>query len=506
MTGTRARMRIARSHPRTATMGSGVVVGGRYRIVRVIGEGGMGIVFEAEHTGLGRRVALKALREGFVTRPEVVLRFHREARAAAAIEHDNIIEVLDVGLHGGVPFMVMEMLDGEVLEERLRREGKLPVEQAVRILTQVLSAAGAAHKAGIVHRDLKPGNVFLTQRAGVIDFVKLLDFGIAKVPSTDEPDAVGRAQSITVAGTILGTPDYMAPEQALAACDLDSRTDLYAAGVMLYEMTTGTVPFAAVSDAEVLLEIAYRKRPLPSPSMLVPGLPHELDYVVLRAMSLDRQHRFQTADEFARALAPFAPAPECLTPVAAGGADRTLSFGREQLPRDSDHSSLAPVTAAVSPASVVPPQLEAGHEKPGTRSQISSSRNVRGAVATALAVALACMVLMTVPARERSRIAARSLSVPAHFVARVDPVVRADRGGTRNMAAGAFRHDATGSDASACAAGKCRSSAVAPAGGTDVRTAGEAGQDPKPQSAPGIGTVRRRVQRILPPLQLVREF
>ncbi len=338
-------------------IGPGVVVCDRYRVVRVLGEGGMGVVFEAEHTGVGRKVALKALRADFAKTPDVVARFQREARAAAAIGHDNIIDVIDFGTFEGAPFMVMEMLKGEALDERIARKGKLPLENAAYILQQVLSALGAAHEAGIIHRDLKPENVFLTQKAGIPDFVKLLDFGIAKL-RVDETGADGKVRAMTQAGTVLGTPHYMAPEQALAERDLDSRIDLYSAGVMLYEMTTGTVPFDSESDAEILMEIAYRLHPLVPPSGRDPTLPPELDAIVLRALSKNRDDRYQDAAAFAAALSPFVATPAPMADTTAKSVRISVSFDGE--PRAIEPR--APSSATLidgSPPSLAPPPIDA---------------------------------------------------------------------------------------------------------------------------------------------------
>jgi serine/threonine-protein kinase len=286
----------------------GVVVADRYRIVRTLGEGGMGTVFEGEHTGVGRKVAVKVLHAEVAKTPAVLERFQLEARSAAAIGHDNIIDVLDFGIHDESPFMVMEFLRGVSLSERLNLVGHLSHGHAAYIMSQVLSALAAAHEAGIVHRDLKPDNVFLVQKAGFPDFVKLLDFGIAKL-RTDDSGVDAKAKAMTQTGAVLGTPHYMAPEQALAKRDLDQRVDVYAAGAMLYEMLTGMVAFDAPSEAELLMEIAYRMRDLVSPSAIVPTVPKALDEIVFKAMAKDREQRYPDANAFAAALAPFVEAP-----------------------------------------------------------------------------------------------------------------------------------------------------------------------------------------------------
>ena len=311
----------------------GVVVSDRYRILRAIGEGGMGTVFEAEHTGVGRKVAVKVLHADVAGTHAILERFQLEARSAAAIGHDNIIDVLDFGIHDQSPFMVMEFLKGESLSERLTRIGHLEVGHATYILNQVLSALDAAHAVGIVHRDLKPDNVFLVQKAGFPDFVKLLDFGIAKLKSDDDG---GASKSMTQTGAVLGTPHYMAPEQALAKRDLDRRVDVYAAGAMLYEMLTGVVPFDAPSEAELLMEIAYRMHPIVAPSAIVATVPAAMDAIVTKAMEKERAARFQTATEFAEAIAPFVQSP-----TAAAIADGTSRLKVVLRPTDATSSGNA---------------------------------------------------------------------------------------------------------------------------------------------------------------------
>jgi serine/threonine-protein kinase len=213
----------------------------KYVIVRHIKTGGMGAVYEVEHTGLGKKLAAKLLLPDLSRRPELLERFRREARAASATGHENIVEVTDLGAtKGGVPFLVMELLQGRTLGAELKN-GRLPPERAVHITRQMLSALKAAHNRGIVHRDLKPENIFLIQRASDPDFVKVLDFGIAKL-LTEE---VG--EELTRAGQVVGTPTYMAPEQARGA-EIDARADLYAVGAILYRMVTGNRPFTAPSS------------------------------------------------------------------------------------------------------------------------------------------------------------------------------------------------------------------------------------------------------------------
>jgi serine/threonine-protein kinase len=310
---------------------AGTIICDRYKILRRIGEGGMGAVYEAEHTGVGRRVAVKVLLPEFAKNQEVVARFEREARAAAEIGHDNIIDVLDVGNHEGQPFMVMEFLKGESLAARIERQGKLTPESAAYVMGQVLSALGSAHAVGIIHRDLKPDNVFLTTKAGMRDFVKLLDFGISKFKDDGKgPATSGKTQT----GALMGTPVYMSPEQATAKRDIDHRADLYSAGVMLYEMVTGQVPFDAESAAELLMAIVYRPNGVKSTRDHNPEIPPEFDAVVMKAMAKERDDRYQDASEFVAAITPWMGSP----PLAAD------STGAYAIPKPASTVTLTPTS------------------------------------------------------------------------------------------------------------------------------------------------------------------
>jgi serine/threonine protein kinase len=265
----------------------------KYVIVRHIKTGGMGAVYEVEHTGLGKKLAAKLLLPDLSRRPELLERFRREARAASATGHENIVEVTDLGeTKGGVPFLVMELLQGRTLGAELKN-GRLPPERAVHITRQMLSALKAAHTRGIVHRDLKPENIFLIQRANDPDFVKVLDFGIAKL-LTEE---VG--EELTRAGQVVGTPTYMAPEQARGA-EIDARADLYAVGAILYRMVTGNRPFTAPNFNSLLFAIAQGNAT--PPRQVVPEVSASLESAIQRAMQIDPRARFQSADDFDEAL------------------------------------------------------------------------------------------------------------------------------------------------------------------------------------------------------------
>jgi eukaryotic-like serine/threonine-protein kinase len=276
----------------------GHLLGGKYRIVRRIGVGGMGSVYEARHAGLGTPVAIKVLLPQLARVPTVADRFRREAQVSATLRSPHVIQVTDVDqLADGRPYLVMELLEGEALQEHLANAKSLSREEAIDIGLQILLGLECAHAVGVVHRDLKPGNVFLDQRGGG-RVVKLLDFGVAKVRATPE------FQALTRPGMVMGTPEYMAPEQAFSADQADARSDLYSVGVMLYEMLSGALPAeGSLPIAVAHLVMTNQVRPL---GELCRGLPQGLINLVHRAMQPDRGARFETALEMRRALTAFA--------------------------------------------------------------------------------------------------------------------------------------------------------------------------------------------------------
>jgi len=319
----------------------GLLVQGRYRIIRKLGEGGMGSVFEGKHELIGRRVAIKTLHAHFAQNPELVERFHREANAATLVGNEHIIEVTDFGVFDdGSPYIVMEYLEGVELGALLEREGSLPIARLVHIITQICDALSAAHARGLVHRDMKPENVFLIRRGQDPDFVKVLDFGISKM-RTQGDDFKG---GLTRTGMALGTPYYMPPEQAQGVRDIDQRADVYAVGVIMYRALGGRLPFDAETYPALIIKIMTETPP--PLRQLRADVPEALDRHVLKAMARDRQERFQGVEDLALALQPFAALN--LTPHMLASLRPTPQSGTGT-PYTSDLPSRPPTTTPSIP-------------------------------------------------------------------------------------------------------------------------------------------------------------
>jgi serine/threonine protein kinase len=284
----------------------GTLVGGKYRLLRAVGHGGMGTVFKAENVAIGKTVALKLLHRNLTDDSVVIQRFQREARITVSIGHPNIVEVLDMGQEPtGAPFIVMEYVRGRNLKKVLRDEGPISVERACRIVGQMLEALSATHKNGVVHRDLKPENVLVTPRHNEPDFVKVFDFGISTfIESATERE---RRVDLTPTGFTMATPFYASPEQIRGAKGRDLRVDIYAVGVILFELLTAHRPFEGANLPDLCDRIltgeltplrAFRK-----------DVPEALEAVVRRALSLYPVDRYQTASDFLQALLPFGGKP-----------------------------------------------------------------------------------------------------------------------------------------------------------------------------------------------------
>src|SRR5258706_876262 len=287
---------------------------GPYEIVGPLGAGGMGEVYRAKDTRLGRDVAVKILPAHLSEKVEVRERFEREARAISSLNHPHICTLYDIGREGNADYFVMELLDGETLAARLER-GPLKLEEALKIGAQIAEALAAAHKSGIVHRDLKPGNVALTKSGA-----KVRDFGVAKLRDEAIVDNVTRTTPLTSQGTMLGTVQYMAPEQ-LEGKPVDHRADLFASGALVYEMLTGKRAFEGVSQASVIASI-LKDDPRPV-SQLIPTTPASLDRVVTSCLAKDPEERWQSAGDLARELRWIAGGTGAVAAAAATGPVET---------------------------------------------------------------------------------------------------------------------------------------------------------------------------------------
>jgi eukaryotic-like serine/threonine-protein kinase len=326
-------------------MSQGNLVAGRYRLDRHLGEGGMGSVWAATHVVTRRSVAMKFLKPALQDKPEVRQRFLREAQAASALRHPNVVEVLDVfDLEDRSPVMVMELLDGETLGQKLLRDERLSAEETAALMLPVVAAVGSAHAAGIVHRDLKPENIFLARVSDGIE-VKVLDFGIAKL-SAEHYLNQGQSVLVTEAGSMLGTPCYMAPEQ-ISNVGVDHRADIWSLGVILYECLSGTRPIEGQNLAEVVARLLNEAiTPL---DRLAPELPHEVSALVQQMLSRDAKRRPQDLHELSKVLGHYTH----VRPPAFGEPRSRLSAADERVSAMAVRGSFSPRTPTGSRAPVV---------------------------------------------------------------------------------------------------------------------------------------------------------
>ena len=324
-------------------LAAGTLLAGRYRVGRLLGRGGMGAVYLAEHLELRKSVALKVLLPELASVPDVVHRFLQEARAAASLRHPGIVDVIDLGQDGDTAFLVMELLDGEELADRIARDPPLTFREVARIGWLVCDAVAAAHERGIVHRDLKPANVFLVRDKEGLR-IKVLDFGIAKVASTERP-------LLTQTGQVIGTPQYMSPEQLRDSASVDARTDVYAIGAILFEMLARRPPFLADSYPALVLAVCGEE--LPDLRRYRPDVPPALEAIVRAALEKTTEARTQSAVLLGAALRPFERSAE------VGALDATLAHPTDSLaPGPSSTKQPVPsTTVPEGPAPSPPPSL-----------------------------------------------------------------------------------------------------------------------------------------------------
>ena len=369
----------------------GQILDGKYRIERVIGRGGMGVVVSARHLVLDEQVAIKFLSEQGWMNGEVVARFEREARAAVKIKSEHVVRVIDVGrLASGAPFMVMEFLEGEDLSNRLTQFGKLPVQQAADFVLHACVALAGAHAAGIVHRDIKPGNLFCTPGGDGQLIVKVLDFGISKLMEAAQRDG---GLSVTKTSAVLGSPLYMSPEQIRNSKDVDARTDVWSLGVVLFELITGQVPFPGESFGEVAIKIATQA--VPPLVEFRPDVPVGLDAVIARCLEKERQNRYANIGEFALGLARYAsndgrPSIERVSRIVLSSSGRALELRDSAALSASARSAPQPpsLVGSSGPQSNALPETVSAWDGGGERRS-----NRRAVVGTTAVVVLALAII-----------------------------------------------------------------------------------------------------------------
>lgn len=366
----------------------GDVLAGKYRVERVLGEGGMGIVVSAFHIELEQLVAVKFLLPEFVSEGEAAVRFRREARAAVKIKNEHVARVLDVGtMDGDIPFMVMEYLDGHDLAEELIRRKKLPVAEAVNYVLQANEAIAEAHSVGIVHRDLKPANLFLANRPGGAQIIKVLDFGISKlVTGSSSPSlALTRTQSM------MGSPLYMSPEQLESTRDVDPRTDIWSLGVILHEAISGDPPFFGDTMPQLVRSVLSGKRP----SLVdIAGAPAELEAVVRRCLAVDKNRRYDDIGQLSHALVPFGHEQAV---VSAARASRVLGTstdtGGTQESAPQRHSAVERARTEVDTSQRKKSQVTSASYA-GVESQVPMRSRSTLLVAAALGAALVAVAIL----------------------------------------------------------------------------------------------------------------
>jgi serine/threonine protein kinase len=396
---------------------------GNYKITAKLGEGGMGVVYLAEHPIIGRKVALKAIHPELSRNPEVVSRFMTEAKSVNQIGNEHIVDVSDFGnTPEGEFYFIMEFLQGEALADCLRRERLLQTGRAMQIAAQVADALAASHAHGIVHRDLKPENIFLITRSQTQDFVKVLDFGLAKLTQGEE-----KVSHKTRTGSVMGTPYYMAPEQCEGKAGVDHRADVYSLGVILFEMMTGRVPFGGEGYGEIIVK--HLTMAPPAPRDINPAITPAQQAVVLRALTKARDARFSSMEEFRAAILDpekfagtgRAGGSQVLAPVKTGDVSSSLSLRGSSL--DSGDAKRVPMPSTFRHAGEV---LDEEIEVPRSRKGLFA-----GVAAAVIVAAAAAVFVLKKPSNEppttaaaQHAPAAQTPAVPAAPVPAVPQTVK----------------------------------------------------------------------------------
>jgi eukaryotic-like serine/threonine-protein kinase len=412
---------------------AGEVVCGKYRLIRPLGEGGMGVVFEAEHLRLRESVAIKFLRPEVLALPDAVERFEREARASARIRGPHVVQVLDVDTdESGRPYMVMELLRGRDLEAELRAHGRLPIEGAVDLVLQACVAVAQAHAAGIVHRDLKPSNLFVSEEGGK-RVLKVLDFGISKIA----PDAEASTAPATSLYLAVGTPLYMSPEQMRSSRDVDGRSDIWSLGVILYELLAGTPPFLGTTTAAIAAIVADA---MPSIRGVRSDVPEELERVLVTALAKAPRDRLPTAEALGAALMPFASPEGVAGPFSLRPSQRDFALAstamarRPSSPRISDVTELLGLPSSRAPVchTVPSPPSRSGRARRSLGVSRDALRTFAGTLIVGMGLASAVTVVLS--RSERTQGAICGTGVPCSISSALAPAVSASARAVRALA------------------------------------------------------------------------
>ncbi len=427
--------------PPNAPLDIGDVIAEKYRVEAILGEGAMGCVFAAEHTQLGHKVALKVLRVGALAHKEAVERFLREGRAVARLQSEHIARVTDVGtLRSGVPYLVMEFLEGTDLSHVIKSKREITIEESVDFVLQTCEALAHAHSRGIVHRDLKPANLFVTTQADGSAHIKVLDFGISKYNANSMGSS--EVNEITMTAALMGTPKYMSPEQIHDSRAVDNRADIWALGTILYELTTGSRPFVGGTVAMTCVKI-LQEDPAP-PRTLRAEIAEGLEQVILRCLRKDPNDRYANVGELAEALAPFGPPnaivaamkvvrivqnpPDLKNSGMRGALQSTGSFAAVTTPSrinvtptpnvpalmraSSSSSSPGSRSPGSSSNSAARPHVASDSMAPDQRAEEEASRKKRGAIFVAIGAALAVIVVVLLATRGPKSTAPETTEMP----------------------------------------------------------------------------------------------